>query len=140
MSSVQFIFIYTFLQTDSTAFFKFLCDLYFTFFVAPPPFVLHTAHMTSQTDDLLDPLVARLIDTRKQLKYTQQNLADMAGISRRALAAIETGGDCTLSTLRALSRALDLEIELHSPSAEGMPTLDDLTDDNRREQFGRDRG
>lgn len=99
--------------------------------------------MTSPSDssgDRLDPLVERLVEVRKRLKYTQQNLADMAGISRRALAAIETGGDCTLSTLRALSRALDLEIELQRPGVEGMPTLDDLTDDNRREQFGRDRG
>lgn len=93
----------------------------------------------SVSTDRLDPLVKQLINTRKQLKYTQQNLADMAGISRRALAAIETGGDCTLSTLRALCRALDLDIELHNPSGNGMPTLDDLTNDNRREQFGRER-
>ncbi len=90
------------------------------------------------TKYVLDPLVARLVERRKQLQYTQQNLADIAGISRRALAAIETGGDCTLSTLRALSGALDAEILLDGATPGAMPTLDDLTEENRRERFGRE--
>lgn len=88
----------------------------------------------------LDSLVQEIVDARKHLGYSQQNLADMAGISRRALAAIETGGDCTLSTLRALCGALEIEILAHRPTGDAMPTLDDITEENRRERFGRERG
>ena len=99
-----------------------------------------TETTTSDSRSPLDPLVVQILEARKQQGYTQQNLADIAGISRRALAAIETGGDCTLSTLRSLCAALELDIQAHGASGKEMPTLDEVTEENRRERFGRERG
>lgn len=76
-----------------------------------------------------DPLIEALIKARRERKFTQAHLAELAGISRRALVAIEGGGDCNLSTLRRLLRALDLEMKLilaeYSP-----PTLEDVLAEN----------
>ena len=88
----------------------------------------------------LDPIVARVIAARKEQGYSQQSLAEMAGISRRALAAIETGGNCTLTTLRSLCGALDLDLNIQETPAHTMPTLDEVVEDNRRERFSRERG
>ncbi len=84
------------------------------------------------TDELdhLDPLIVPIIQERKRQKFTQQELADMAGLSRRALGQIERGGDCTLSTLRSLYTALGINIQArpHQP-----PTLDDQVKRNEAE-------
>ncbi len=64
----------------------------------------------------LDPIVAELVRTRKSKGLRQQETADKAGISRRALVSIEGGGDCTLSTLRGLCAALDIDIESKPPA------------------------
>ncbi|NYT61920.1 helix-turn-helix transcriptional regulator [Alcaligenaceae bacterium] len=80
--------------------------------------------------DSLDPLVAPIVDERKRQQLTQQQLADMSGLSRRALGRIERGGDCALSTLRRLYTALgiDVQAQLHRP-----PTLDEQIERNQRE-------
>lgn len=80
--------------------------------------------------DHLDPLVVPILQERKRQKLTQQALADMAGISRRALGQIERGGDCALSTLRNLYTALGIDIEArpHRP-----PTLDEQVMRNEAE-------
>lgn len=100
-----------------------------------------TSHQeTSVARPEVDPIVQELILARKARGYSQQNLADMAGISRRALAAIETGGNCTLSTLRQLAAALEVELQVAGNKESSMPTLDELDEENRRERFGRERG
>lgn len=78
----------------------------------------------------VDPMVAPIIAERKRQKLTQQTLADMAGISRRALIMIERGGDCSLSTLRRLYTALNIDVQAqpHRP-----PTLDEQIERNREE-------
>lgn len=72
---------------------------------------------------LLDPLIQSLIDSRKQQKVTQAQLAEAAGVSRKTVGTIEAGGDCTLSTLRALYAAVGLDLVSRPFSA---PTLDDV--------------
>ena len=72
-----------------------------------------------------DPIVNELIRVRKERRISQQAVADMAGLSRRSLVAIESGGDFTLSTLRGLCAALDIELEARPPRLR--PTLDDVT-------------
>lgn len=59
----------------------------------------------------IDPVVAALRRMRQSRGVSQQQVADSAGISRRALVSIEAGGDCTLSTLRGLCAALGMDIE-----------------------------
>lgn len=75
----------------------------------------------------LDPLVQDIVVARKAQKLTQQQLAEMAGLSRRTIALIESGGDCTLSTLRRLTTALGLQMQANKPR---LPTLDDVTREN----------
>lgn len=76
-----------------------------------------------------DPLINALVKARRDRKFTQAQLADLAGISRRALVAIEGGGDCNVSTLRRLTRALDLELRL-VPAEYSPPTLEDVYAEN----------
>ena len=75
----------------------------------------------------LDPLVQDIVVARKAQKLTQQQLAEMAGLSRRTIVLIESGGDCTLSTLRRLTTALGLQMQAKKPR---LPTLDDVTREN----------
>jgi len=73
---------------------------------------------TSTPVNPIDPIIAELLRIRKARGLRQQEVADMAGISRRSLVSIEAGGDCTLSTLRRLSAALGVDVEPRSPSVE----------------------
>ena len=75
----------------------------------------------------IDPLVQDFVRARKEQKLTQQQLATMAGVSRRTIVLIEAGGDCTLGTLRRIANALGLQMQAHTPR---LPTLDDLTREN----------
>jgi DNA-binding XRE family transcriptional regulator len=87
----------------------------------------------------LDPIVAEIVRARKARGLSQQTVADIAGISRRSLGAIEAGHDCSLSTVRALCAAVDVELQAQLPKSR--PTLDDVTEENRRDRFGsRERG
>ncbi|MFC4277978.1 helix-turn-helix domain-containing protein [Achromobacter aloeverae] len=79
----------------------------------------------------LDPLVQALIQCRKEQRVSQADLAEAAGITRRALVAIENNAsDPTLGTLRALFTALGHDI-LARPF-ESAPTLDDILRENDR--------
>ena len=77
----------------------------------------------------LDELVRDIIAARKAQKLTQLQLAELAGLSRRTVVLIESGGDCTLGTLRRITTALGLEMRAHTPR---LPTLDDVTRENER--------
>ncbi len=91
-----------------------------------------------------DPLVAKLTARRQELGLTQEALAAIAGVSRRTLAGIETGGNCTLSTLRQIAQALEVDLmlssELQKTADMNTPTLADMNELNRRERFGSPRG
>lgn len=77
----------------------------------------------------LDPLVQDIVAARRAQKLTQAELANFAGLSRRTIILVESGGDCTLSTLRRIATALGLEMRAHTPQR---PTLDDITRENER--------
>lgn len=83
--------------------------------------------------DHLDPWVRAVVAKRKQLRWSQDRLAQAAGISRRTLLMIEKGGDCNLSTLRRLHSSLGLVLQAVSAQA---PTLDDMNAQNAQDRFG----
>jgi transcriptional regulator with XRE-family HTH domain len=58
-------------------------------------------------------LIKQLKDRRESLQVTQDTLADISGVSLRALKQLETGkGNPTLDTLSKLADALGLELSL----------------------------
>ena len=77
----------------------------------------------------MDPVIETLIRTRKSRKLTQAALAELAGISRRALVAIEGGGDCAFSTLKRLFIVMDMELQA-VPVVYSPPTLEDVMAEN----------
>ena len=77
--------------------------------------------------DHLDPVVRAIVIARREQKVTQAQLAELAGVSRRAIVMIEAGSDCSLSTLRRMTTALGMEIEARTFAP---PTLDDVNREN----------
>jgi transcriptional regulator with XRE-family HTH domain len=58
-------------------------------------------------------LIKQLKDRRESLQVTQDTLADISGVSLRALKQLESGkGNPTLDTLSKLAEALGLELSL----------------------------
>jgi len=58
-------------------------------------------------------LIKQLKDRRESLQVTQDTLADISGVSLRALKQLESGkGNPTLETLGKLAEALGLELSL----------------------------
>lgn len=87
----------------------------------------------------MDPLIETLVRTRKARQLTQAALAELAGISRRALVAIEGGGDCAVSTLQRLFGVMDMELQA-VPSVYRPPTLEDVMAENEALFQARTRG
>ncbi len=74
-----------------------------------------------------DPLIQDIVRARKSQHFTQGQLAEMSGVSRRTIVLIEAGGDCTLSTLHRVTAALGLRL---TAQIKHIPTLDDVTREN----------
>ena len=74
-----------------------------------------------------DPLIQDIVRARKSQRFTQGQLAEMSGVSRRTIVLIEAGGDCTLSTLQRVTAALGLRL---TAQVKHVPTLDDVTREN----------
>ncbi len=74
-----------------------------------------------------DPLIQDIVRARKSQRFTQSQLAEMSGVSRRTIVLIEAGGDCTLSTLQRVTAALGLRL---TAQVKHIPTLDDVTREN----------
>jgi predicted transcriptional regulator len=74
-----------------------------------------------------DPLIQDIVHARKSQHFTQGQLAEMSGVSRRTIVLIEAGGDCTLSTLHRVTAALGLRL---TAQVKHVPTLDDVTREN----------
>ena len=74
-----------------------------------------------------DPLIQDIVRARKSQRFTQGQLAEMSGVSRRTIVLIEAGGDCTLSTLHRVTAALGLRL---TAQVKHVPTLDDVTREN----------
>ena len=81
----------------------------------------------------LHPVITAIRLERANQKLTQQQLADMAGISRRTLQEAESGSDTTLGTLDRLCTALGLTLDVTYDSL-GPPTLDDLVLEQQSKQ------
>lgn len=59
------------------------------------------------------PVVAEFKKTRKELGFTQQQLADKVGIDRTVIAKIETGArNTTLNSLMMFAEAMDKELKI----------------------------
>ena len=84
-------------------------------------------------DELRNPLIEALVAERRRQKLTQGQLAEAAGISRRAVNLIEAGGDCTLGTLQRLYEAVGLQA---SASRQRM-TLHEVVRESEAEMFER---
>jgi DNA-binding XRE family transcriptional regulator len=74
-----------------------------------------------------DPLIQDIVRARKSQRFTQGQLAEMSGVSRRTIVLIEAGGDCTLFTLQRVTAALGLRL---TAQVKHIPTLDDVTREN----------
>jgi len=62
-------------------------------------------------------IIKQVKERREALKVTQEMLADISGVSLRALKQFESGkGNPTLETLTKLGDALGLEVSLHVKS------------------------
>jgi predicted transcriptional regulator len=82
---------------------------------------------TSSKIEYRDPLIQDIVRARKLQRFTQGQLAEMSGVSRRTIVLIEAGGDCTLSTLHKVTAALGLRL---TAQIKHIPTLDDVTREN----------
>lgn len=60
----------------------------------------------------MHPTIEMLVAKRKELKVTQQELADDLDLSQQTIALFEQGKDCLLSTYVRYAEALGLEVEL----------------------------
>lgn len=84
--------------------------------------------ISNKTDaEILRTLGERVRQYRLHRNITQQAMADKAGLSRRAIYALESGQDSMLSTLvrvlRALERLQGLELILPAPVASPLSLL-----------------
>ena len=82
---------------------------------------------TSSKIEYRDPLIQDIVRARKLQRFSQGQLAEMSGVSRRTIVLIEAGGDCTLSTLHKVPAALGLRL---TAQIKHIPTLDDVTREN----------
>ncbi len=72
---------------------------------------------------------------RRSLRLTQSKLAEMAGISRATLDALENGrtGELGYSKITRLLSVLGLELKLQ-PARSHRPTLDELIEEDLNDQ------
>ena len=57
-------------------------------------------------------IAGRIHETRVSLNWTQNELAERAGVSRPTVARIERGDDVSTATLEKVTAALGLRVEL----------------------------
>lgn len=57
-------------------------------------------------------IASKIHETRVSLGWTQNELAERAGVSRPTVARIERGDDISTATLEKIAVALELRIEL----------------------------
>ena len=86
-------------------------------------------HLTDTA--LLAEIGVRLAQRRLALQRTQAELAEQAGIAKRTLERIETGGSAQMSSMIKLWRVLDLLPELDQFIAAGVPSPMELLQDSR---------
>jgi len=77
-------------------------------------------------ESILTELGGRLAQRRLELQFTQEMLAEQAGVSKRTVERIETGGTAQMSTLIRILRALELLDRLETLVPEAVPRPMDL--------------
>lgn len=78
-------------------------------------------------DDIRQQMGERVRAHRRARRYSQQALAERAGISRPTLSAVERGRDVSVDTLLSVLRALDLLDSFDSAVPEPAPSpIDEL--------------
>lgn len=93
--------------------------------------------MSNENIPPLDPLVQSLLIARKQQGFTQTQVAAMTGISRRTLVDMESGGNCTIKTLRQIAQGLGVILEAKVPTQD-IPTLDEVMLENNTIYYPRE--
>jgi transcriptional regulator with XRE-family HTH domain len=79
------------------------------------------------TDEaILTELGRRLAQRRLELQFTQEMLAEQAGVSKRSVERIEAGATAQMSTLIRILRALELLDRLETLVPEAVPRPMDL--------------
>jgi transcriptional regulator with XRE-family HTH domain len=76
----------------------------------------------------LDEIGAEIKSLRKTKRLTQEQLADIAGISRVTLGKLERGqvGAISLKTMDIILATLGYEIAIKPKNSFGLPSLDEL--------------
>ncbi|NCC05423.1 MAG: helix-turn-helix domain-containing protein [Proteobacteria bacterium] len=79
------------------------------------------------TDEaILTELGRRFVQRRLELQFTQEMLAEQAGVSKRTVERIEAGATAQMSTLIRILRALELLDRLETLVPEAVPRPMDL--------------
>lgn len=60
----------------------------------------------------MSEIAGKVHETRVSLDWTQQDLAERAGVSRPSVARIERGDDVSTATLEKVAAALGLRVKL----------------------------
>lgn len=77
-------------------------------------------------ESILEELGGRLAQRRLELQFTQEMLAEQAGVSKRTVERIEAGATAQMSTLVRILRALELLDRLETLVPEAVPRPMDL--------------
>ena len=82
-----------------------------------------------EIEERLPPVSAAIFMARRNQRMTQSDLAQAAGVSRRAISDIEAGKSCSLDTAEKILMALQLSLQVVPVT---MPTIEDITQERKR--------
>jgi transcriptional regulator with XRE-family HTH domain len=68
---------------------------------------------------------------RLQRGWTQEQLAEMAGLSVRSIQRVERGRNCSLETLKCLAAVFEVDLSALQPGGETMNTESQLPEDEK---------
>jgi len=101
------------------------CSIFLIFWI-----FRHDVHLASHHGEIFMPsLSEQLVAGRKARGWTQAQLAERAGVSRRTLISIEAGHDCSMTSLLRLFHSLDMEL-IARPLVPERPTLETVYAEN----------
>jgi transcriptional regulator with XRE-family HTH domain len=81
-----------------------------------------------QRQQLRDRIGLRVVALRKMRGWSQQELADRAGLQRTHVGRIEAGKYAvTLETIQAIAEALDMTVDITDPRLQDLAPLHPLT-------------
>lgn len=101
-------------------------------------YMLYNDSMNERVDYLTQLLASRLKDMRLKQNITQQTLADMSGLSVKAVQGAEKG-ECHLSTLVAVLVALGADDLIENLLPEQLPSPVQMTQHGRKKMRARNK-